>query len=423
MVRTDVGLRCERCAGSPVLGTPTRRPLRLALGTTLGGLVLLAVGLAVAALFGGRDTSRNTAGRALGDWDKARSLQSVRGSTSAVSLRGGEVLVMGGGVGSVALAASEAFEPKTGSWTDWGRLNHPRRGHRAVVLKDGSVLVAGGISSGRLLSSAEVRRRSSRSPWRSVGRMAQARLGHTMTALSTGSVLVAGGTGGSAVASRGSQTVRPVASAELFDPGRRRWAKIGEMRVPRFEHSASLLADGRVLIAGGIGVRRGEVVPVASAEIFDPATRTFNPTKDMAVARTDHAAVTLADGRVFVVGGEDGRRALAAVEIFDPARGTWSRATPLARARRGHAATRLEDGPVLVTGGESFVGGARTSLSAAERYEPERDVWANAGTMSCPRSEHGAALLRDGSVIVAGGDGAFPGKAPMPRSCVDRYTP
>jgi len=244
-----------------------------------------------------------------------------------------------------------------------------------------------------------------------------------MTVLSTGRVLVVGGTGRSTVASRGSQTVRPVASAEIFDPETRTWMKVGDMRMPRFEHSASLLADGRVLIVGGLGMRRGDVVPVASVEVFDPSTQRFSRIRDMAAARTDHAAVTLEDGRVLLVGGEDGTRALASAEIFDPARGTWSRAAPLARSRRGHAATRLEDGSVLVTGGESFVGGARTSLSVAERYWPERDVWGNAGTMSCRRSEPGAAVLNDGSVIVAGGDGAFPGKAPMPRNCVDRYTP
>ena len=423
MVRTDVGLRCERCARSPVRGAPVRRRLPLALGACLAGLVLVAAGLAVAGVLGSGTTPRDAARPLLGGWSKARPLQALRGSTSAVTLRGGRVLVVGGGVGSVPLAASEVFDPRSGTWTGWGRLDQPRRGHRAVALKDGSVLVAGGIARGRLLSSAEVHGPSSRSGWRTARRMTEPRLGHTMTVLSTGDVLVTGGTGTSGVPSRGSQTVRPTATAELFHPGTGRWTKVGSMRIPRFEHTASLLPDGRVLIAGGIGMRRGTVVPVASAEVFDPVTRAFGQTGNMATARADHAAVTLEDGRVLVVGGDNGSAALATAEIFDPARGRWSRATPLARPRRGLAATLLEDGTVLVTGGESLVEGTRTSLSAAERYDPQGDDWASAGSMSCPRSEHGAALLSDGSVIVAGGDAAFPGRRPIPQGCVDRYRP
>lgn len=423
MVRTHVGLRCERCAGSPTIETPRRRLRPAALATALAALAVLAGGLAVAGVFAGRDAPSTAAGEVAGDWFTSRPLQALRGTTSVVALPGGRVMVAGGGMGRVPLAASEVFEPRFGSWTDWAELNQPRRGQRAVALKDGSVLVAGGIARGELLSSAEVHGRSAGSPWREVERMRQSRLGHTMTVLPSGRVLVTGGTGGSANSGRGGQTVRPVASAELFDPESRTWDDVGRMRIPRFEHSASLLADGRVLIAGGIGVRRGEAGPVSSAEVFDPVTRRFSRVRDMATVRTDHAAVTLEDGRVLVVGGDDGRMALAAAEIFDPARRTWSKAAPLERSRRGHSATRLADGTVLVTGGESFVEGTRTSLSAAERYRPDRDAWANAGKMSCPRSEHGAALLGDDSVLVAGGDAAFPGRPPMPRSCVDRYRP
>jgi len=292
-----------------------------------------------------------------------------------------------------------------------------------VVLADGSVLVAGGIAKGKLLASAEFHGRSPESPWTAVGQMSEPRLGHTMTVLRDGRVLVTGGTGRAALASRGSQTVRPIASAEVFDPRTRSWTAVGQMGVRRFEQTASLLPDGRVLIAGGVGVRRGKAVPVASAELYDPDTRTFSRAGEMASARTDHAAVALDDGRVLVNGGDRGTAALASAEVFHPGRATWSRAAPLARARRGHSATLLKDGAVLVTGGERFVEGARSSLSSAERFDPKRGVWKSAGDMSCPRSEHGAAILPDGSVLVVGGDAAFPGESPKARRCVDRYRP
>lgn len=425
LVRTDVGLRCERCASPGLVrsGGRPRRRLVLAVGTSLAGLALLGVVLALTGALGGETPRGQAATRAVGTWERARPLQSVRGSTSAVALPGGSVMVVGGGVGSMPIAASEVFDPATGDWSRSGRLEQARRGHRAVVLADDSQLVAGGIAGSRLLASAERHGRSAESSWTAVGKMSEPRLGHTLTVLPDGRVLATGGTGGSAPASEGGQTVRPVASGEIFDPESRRWTATGAMRVPRFEHTASLLRDGRVLIAGGLGARGGETVPVGSAELYDPETGTFSPAAEMDSPRTDHAAVRLQDGRVLVSGGDRGTAPLASAEIFDPARGTWSRAPSLAGARRGHSATLLKDGTVLVAGGERFSRGARSSLASAERFDPGRGLWRSAGRMSCARSEQAAALLPDGSVLVAGGDAAFPGEPPRARRCADRYRP
>lgn len=424
LVRTDVGLRCERCAspgGVRPRKTPRRR-LALGVGVSLVGLALLVGVLATSGPLDGEEPRGEAGMRVVGTWTAARPLSAVRGSTSALPLADGRVMAVGGGIGRVPLAASELFDPGSGTWSRSGQLAQARRGHRAAVLADGSQLVAGGIARGKLLASAEVQGRSPDS-WTAVGQMSEPRLGHTMTVLRDGRVLVTGGTGRAAPAGQGSQTVRPVASAEVFDPSTQRWTAAGQMTVPRFEHTASLLPDGRVLIAGGLGVRRGKAVPVASTELYDPGTRTFSLAEDMSSARTDHAAATLQDGRVLVSGGDRGTAPLASAEVFDPGRATWSRAASLADARRGHSATLLEDGTVLVSGGERFVAGARRSLSSAERFDPGRGVWRSAGDMSCPRSEHGAATLPDGSVLVVGGDAAFPGESPKAQSCVDRYRP
>lgn len=425
LVRTDVGLRCQRCAapGAGEARGRSRRPLALAVGISLAGLAVLGALLVTTGALDGAEPRGESATRAVGTWMRVRPLQAVRGSTSAVALQDGSVMVVGGGVGSVPIAASEVFDPATGGWTRSGKLAQARRGHRAAMLEDGSQLVAGGIAGGRLLASAEVHGRSPDSSWTAVGEMVQARLGHTLTALPDGRVLVTGGTGGGRPASQGGQTVRPVASAEVFDPSTGRWTAAGRMSVPRFEHTASLLPDGRVLIAGGLGTRGGETVPVAAAELYDPTTGAFSRAGEMSSPRTDHAAATLQDGRVLVSGGDRGTAPLASAEVFDPASATWSRVPSLARARRGHSATLLDDGTVLVTGGERFVEGARSSLSSAERFDPGRGVWRDAGEMSCARSEQATALVPDGSVLVAGGDAAFPGKSPRAQSCVDRYRP
>lgn len=424
MVRTDVGLRCEECdSPAPVASTTarSRRRLYLAAGSAVVGVVVLVFALLIAGRSGDGETAA-APGPVVGVWEQGSALTRIRGSTSALPLPDGSVAVVGGGLGSVPLAATEIFDPRTGTWTTGGRLENARRGHGAVLLDDGRALLAGGFDGTELLASAEMRNPAT-GRWMPTGQMTAPRLGHTMTVLGDGTVLVTGGTGTTGPASRGSQTVQPSASAEIFTPRTGTWKPVDDMLVPRFEHTATLLPDGRVLIAGGLGVVDGRVQPVAAVELYDPNTRTFSRTSPLVQARSDHAAVALDDGRVLVVGGDAGDVASAGGEVYNPAIGGWVQAASLHQPRRGHSATLLADGTVLVAGGEFFTGGTRTSLAAAERYDPAEDVWSNAGRMACPRSEHGAALLPDGSVLIVAGDATFPGKPPIAQSCVDLYRP
>ncbi len=425
MVRTDVGLRCENCAApsrpAEEAAAGIARRLAIAIVAALAGIVVV-LGAIVLIARSGQETPGAGDEPARGRWSKAPALQLIRGSTSAVTLRDGRVAVVGGGLGSIPLDATEIFDPATRTWSASGKLNEARRGHVALRLRDGRVLVAGGIARGRLLRSAEIFHPQSRS-WTKTAAMNVPRLGHTMTLLPDGRVLVAGGTGTRGPASEGSQSVRPVASAEIFDPATRRWTPVGGMVTPRFEHTSTELADGRVLIAGGLGYEQGKVQPVAAAELFDPATGTFTRAASMQEPRTDHAAAAIEGGLVFVLGGDSGRSAIASAEVYDAARGTWSKAASLRQARRGHSATVLGDGTVVVVGGEFFNEGTRTSLASAERYDPREDVWSSAGRMRCFRSEQAAALLRNGHVLIVAGDAAFPGKPPVAQSCVELYVP
>lgn len=426
LVRTEVGLKCEDCA-QPAVAPPSvqargRRTPLLLLG--LGTAVLAAAAILLFRSAPGTTPEDEAPGASpTGRWEEAADLATIRGGTTAAVLRDGTVLVAGGGVGSIVLPAAETFDAGAGRWRPAPPLAQPRRGHQAVVLGDGRVLVVGGIASGTVLASAEVYHPAS--GWLPAGAMSVPRLGHSLTLLADGRVLAAGGT--SLDAPGGSeQGPRPVASAEIYDPASGTWTAAGSMAVPRFEHTATLLGDGRVLMAGGLGPGPRGLAPSASTEVYDPAATAFVRTTDLTEARTNHAAVALSDRSVLVVGGAGGANgdvALPSAEVFDPRQGNWRRVEALREGRTGHTATRLADGRVLVAGGESVAGGARRAMATAEVFEPAATRWRPAGAGRCPGSEQVAVLLADGSVLVVGGDAAFPGKPPIAQSCAARYHP
>lgn len=430
MVRTEVGLRCETCA-QPAAAAPPSRISRVPLILTVAGLALL--GMVAAVLLGGGSGDDGEAAPlpAVGTWFEAPSLTTIRGTATASVLPDGRVLAAGGGVGAIALAAAEAYDPASDRWTEVAPPPSARRGHQAVVLDDGRILVAGGLAEGRPLASAEIYDPAN-GEWQPTAPMGTPRLGHSLTLLPDGRVLAAGGSAleGSEGAA-GGQTLRTEASSEMFDPATATWTAAGRMSSARFEHTATPLPDGRVLIVGGLGPVDGgpDLGPLRSSEIYDPAADAFVTGAELAEGRTNHTATLLDDGSVLVAGGAGGDNAdlsLASVELLAPHQGGWGRVASLAEARTGHTATRLDDGRVLVTGGESARRGSRRSLASAEVFEPQAGdggAWRPAGNMACPRSEHAAVLLGDGSVLAVAGDAAFPGQAPVAQSCVSRYRP
>lgn len=431
-VRTEVGLKCEGDARSIEVSKEALavlRPSRTPLLLTIAGLVVLVALVAVLALRPSGDGDDAPAALPpVGSWTSAPDLATIRGTTTAVVLRDGTVLAAGGGVGQIPISTAELFDPSSGRWRLTGSMARARRGHAVAVLADGRVLVAGGIAEGNLLASAEIFDPAS-GQWSAAEPMNLPRLGHSLTTLADGRVLAAGGSSlGGAEGTAGGQTIRPESSAEIFDPVSGRWTSTSAgMSSARFEHTATLLDDGRVLIAGGQGPpAEGRSSALASTELFDPAVDTFLRSNDMAEARANHAAVKLADRSVLVVGGAggpDGDLSLSTAEVFDPARGAWNAVGALSQARNGPTAALLADGRVLVAGGESASRGTRRSLDTGEVYTPDRRSWRSAGTMSCPRSEAASVLLSDGSALIVAGDAAFPGQQPEAKGCVDRYRP
>jgi hypothetical protein len=176
--------------------------------------------------------------------------------------------------------------------------------------------------------------------WRATGRLANARFYHTATLLPNGKILVAGGYDNKAVY---------LASAELYDPASGSWSETGNLNTGRWAHTATLLPDGKVLVAGGYNF--AATGPLASAELFDPATGTWSTTGSLAVQHSDHTATLLPDGQVLVAGGYNIDGPLASAELYDPASGTWTATGTLNTARRNHTATTLSNGKVLVAGG------------------------------------------------------------------------
>jgi hypothetical protein len=230
------------------------------------------------------------------------------------------------------------------------------------------------------------------------GPMAVGRQIQTATMLADGRVLVAGGYG-----NRDEQ----LASAELYDPVTDTFSLTGSLANARGSHTATLLADGHVLIAGGgpASWLNASSSYLASAELYDPGTGTFSSTGSMTTPRDGHTATALLDGRVLMAGGNDlGDHGIASAELYDPETGTFTATGSMTTARGFHTATRLSDGRVLITGGDpaawTFSG---PYLASAEVYDPATGTFTATGSMAVGRELHAASLLSDGRVLITGG--------------------
>src|SRR5438445_919386 len=225
--------------------------------------------------------------------------------------------------------------------------------------------------------------------WAPIADLNQPRAEHTATLLATGTLPRSSGR---------DYADQPLASAEIYDPATGGFTLLASpLPAPVWGHTATRLGDGTVVIAGGTG---DGGLPVAAAQLFDPATDTFTALDPMSTPRARHTATLLHDGRVVVIGGTDGSKALASLEVYDPTTRTCSLAPrALAVARQDHTATLLPDGRVLVAGGSNSSG----VLESAELYDPTAGTVSPAGPLNVPRTLASAALLLDGSVLVAGG--------------------
>jgi len=262
--------------------------------------------------------------------------------------------------------------------------------HAAVTAADGSVVVIGGSRGQSTLSAAVDRFEPGTRRLTRIGELASGRMDHLAVGLADGRILVVGGIT--------SLNVGPF--AELVDPLRGTVAHAGTPALPRPMMAATRLADGRVLVSGG--VRQD------SAELWEPATNRWRllPAR-MSQPRAGHSATLLADGRVLVAGGDAGPGGVTAAfaELWDPATEAF---TPLAPSgdiepRLLHAAWRAADGSVLVVGGEAPRTDRLVPLASAWRFEPATLRFGVAAGLGVARTLAVPVVGPDGSALLVGG--------------------
>src|ERR1017187_8235156 len=256
--------------------------------------------------------------------------------------------------------------------------------HTATLLTNGMVLIAGGYTinpyNNTVLSLDTDLYDPASDPWGLPGNLNDYHDGHTATLLTNGQVLVAGG---------------GVSSAELYNPVTGVWTFTGSLVAVRSDHTATRLPNGKVLVAGGAS----NGVTLASAELYDPATGHWTATGSLNTVRDGPTATLLSNGKVLVAGGYGTNYSAVATssELYDPATGVWTPTGSLGAARAGHTATLLTNGKVLVVGGNS-------SVSFAELFDPTTGAWSPTGSLGANGPiDHTATLLANGQVLVAGG--------------------
>lgn len=322
---------------------------------------------------------------------KTGNLAQARAYHTAVLLRDGKVLVTGGaspsGLGQVLQNSSELFDPATENWTPTGSLSTRRFTPAVVLLPSGWVLAAGGggyvAGIAESLSSAELYNPTT-GTWIPTGSMAYGRAEHTATLLANGLVLVTGGT-------------RLNAPSELYDPNTGVWSDTGKLSTRQAGHTSILMSDGKVLLAGG----SQSMVP---SELYDPETGVWGATGALSNSRYYLAAVRLANGKALVVGGTGHNGAGISTELYDPISGIWTPTGNLNLGRWRHTANLLPNGDVLVSGGKSATATYSATLPTSELFNPVTGKWSPASKLTSGRANHTATSLPDGRVLLAGGE-------------------
>ena len=331
------------------------------------------------------------------------SMTTPRSGATATLLKNGKVLIAGGTDGTDFLASAELYDPQAGTFTPTGSMPTGRTKHTATLLDDGRVLITGGVDgydaslAPDLLSSAYLYDPAT-GVFSRTGSLLAPMYMHSATLLANGKVLIEG-------AQEGSVYLTADSLSELYDPASGTFSVTGALADGRWGHTATLLADGGVLVTGGAGWFLG-LLPSrfkATAEIYDLKTGAFRQTGSMSTGRWNRTATLLSDGRVLMTGGEffvDWTASpIPDAEVYDPATGNFTATGSMATARSSHAATLLPNGRVLIVGGSD----GDHALASAELYDPATGTFSSAGSMSKARDGATATLLPDGRVLICGG--------------------
>nr|WP_255666340.1 kelch repeat-containing protein [Myxococcus sp. AS-1-15] len=273
-----------------------------------------------------------------------------------------------------------------------------------TALTDGRVLLAGGTTNGSTGGTRHAEVFTYASPnttWQATGQLNVGRYDHAATRLQDGRVLVSGG-----ITTNGDWT-----SAELYNPTSGQWTTVAAMSTARARHTQTLLGNGKVLVVGGVNPTTTQ--GLASAEIFDPATGTWTTTTQPSFTYSSHSATLLPDGRVLLLGNRKEH------ELYNPSTNTWARtANSLVTISAGHTAT-LRTSPnvdVLVVGATWNNG---VVAPFGHLYQPATNVWLQTYPPNVPRKGHQAVKLGNGAVRIVGGVHPTLG---TPIALVERYS-
>jgi WD40 repeat protein len=298
------------------------------------------------------------------------------------------VLIAGGKTGEGITSGVDFYDPTTNSFTSPDlTMNHSRFGHTATALLDGTVLIVGGDPDS---STAEIFDPAT-PKFTDTSVMAYPRSNHRATLLQNGTVLITGS----------DETDK--LEAEIYDPKTGAFTKTGPMHAARCSHTSTLLPNGEVLITGGQD--NGNDGPaLSSAELYDPDTGEFTVIGETMAggARFNHQATLLDNGAVLITGGNNGVSQLTSAEIYSPPDSGYSTGhfslidEVMLYAHEGHQAVLLRDGTVLLIGGN-------ISSVANEIFNPDVSTFRATGPMSRDRSYGATAVLTDGRVLITGG--------------------
>ncbi|MEM1179892.1 MAG: kelch repeat-containing protein [Acidobacteriota bacterium] len=296
-----------------------------------------------------------------GGWQQAASMGSPRREQAAVLLTDGRILVTGG-ISNFALDSTEIFDPTTGKWRPGPPMGQARRGHTATLLGDGRVLVVG--------ETAEIFDPLT-NQWSPAAEPTAPHAFHTATLLVDGRVLVVGGSGTSI--------------PEIYDPVRDAWFSTGGDPLRFITHVSVRLADGRVL-----------VVDEEEALIYHPSSGWADAAAPI-LGVQNATATLLLDGRVLVAGGSRIENQASQVFTPDSGGGSWQLTGAMLDNRISHRSMLLPSGQVLAVGGSD-------REARAEAWDPATGLWADAGAPSSGRQQHSLAQLPSGQLMLIGGD-------------------
>ena len=338
-------------------------------------------------------------------WVDAGSMTKARFSFQLLPVGGGRLLAIGDHWNECSECSdtgpdngstfADIWDPAAGAWAPTPALAKNRSNYAALVMQDGRVIIAGGYADGsdHCFSSAHIYDPSTQTWSDPKDYMTKARCDPAYALLPNGLVLLAGGT---------NVAGQVLMSTEKYNPATGKWSTTTTLPAARTGAKAVTLANGKVLLVGGRDTN-GNLM--SSAIMFDPSSYTWsaagNPGTGLLVALQDGGALLIPEGY---------GNALPA-ERFDFATRTWTGVGALAQARVGASAVTLADGRVLVTGGAigstiSDVDRSKTTTltSASEIFDPATNAWSPTVPAPDARMDSAAALMNDGSVMIAGGD-------------------